>query len=368
MGGRRDTSACDRPPTRRRRSAVITMGPPMSEPWWWKDIDMVRASCGLEFRRVIFRNKRSQEVKTFELPALLLKMLLVHLQLRKRYDYVFTFECDLPTFAIAFWQTVFRTTHPRHVILQFIMREETKSLRSRVKYVLMRWCFSRVHRVMCSSTEETEYYKEAFRWPLQKVAFVPLHTSRSLVRDDVRALTADAYVLAAGRTFRDYPTLLEAVSGADYRTVVVAQRGSIRAPVPSNLELHEDIPSSLLETLMDGATVVVVPLTKLRISAGQLVLLQAMAGGKAIVASNTGGMADYIQHEVSGLLVEPGDPGALRAAIDRLMGDESLRIRLGRTAREAVVSRHLPDHYGSRVKAMLAAECGLSGEGRRCPR
>jgi len=63
------------------------------------------------------------------------------------------------------------------------------------------------------------------------------------------------------------------------------------------------------------------------------VLLQAMAAGTPIVASDTGGIPELIRHEETGLLVPPRDAQALAAAIERLHGDEALRRRLAEAAR-----------------------------------
>jgi len=64
-------------------------------------------------------------------------------------------------------------------------------------------------------------------------------------------------------------------------------------------------------------------------------LIEAMAMGKAVVASSLPGTRDMIENEVSGLLVPPGDPAALAESITRLLKDESLRRRLGSEAATA---------------------------------
>jgi len=64
-----------------------------------------------------------------------------------------------------------------------------------------------------------------------------------------------------------------------------------------------------------------------------LSVLEAMAHGVPIVASDVGGIPEIIDHDIHGLLVPPGDPNALAAAIRRLVDDPALRRRLGETAR-----------------------------------
>ncbi|HYR97175.1 MAG TPA: glycosyltransferase [Candidatus Binatus sp.] len=64
--------------------------------------------------------------------------------------------------------------------------------------------------------------------------------------------------------------------------------------------------------------------------------LEAMAAGRPVVASRVGGLAEVLEHEATGLLVPPGDPGALATALARLAGDPALRTRLGAAGRERV--------------------------------
>lgn len=60
-----------------------------------------------------------------------------------------------------------------------------------------------------------------------------------------------------------------------------------------------------------------------------LVLLEAMAQGKPIIATRAGGVPEVIQDGVNGLLVNPEDPAELAGAMERLMQDADLRERLG---------------------------------------
>jgi glycosyltransferase involved in cell wall biosynthesis len=63
------------------------------------------------------------------------------------------------------------------------------------------------------------------------------------------------------------------------------------------------------------------------------VAVEAMLVGRAVVASDVGGLRDVVQHGVTGLMVPPGDPGALAAALDNLLDDPETRQRMGETGR-----------------------------------
>lgn len=58
-----------------------------------------------------------------------------------------------------------------------------------------------------------------------------------------------------------------------------------------------------------------------------VVLMEAMASGRPIVASNVGGVSEIVEHDVNGLLVEPGNPAKLAAAIESMykINGESLQ-------------------------------------------
>ena len=67
-------------------------------------------------------------------------------------------------------------------------------------------------------------------------------------------------------------------------------------------------------------------------------LIEAAAGGRAIVATDVPGCRDIVRHGTNGLLVPPKNPVALADAIDRLLKDAPLRAEMGRRGREIAVN------------------------------
>ena len=65
-------------------------------------------------------------------------------------------------------------------------------------------------------------------------------------------------------------------------------------------------------------------------------ILDAMASGVPVVATNVGGVPEIVVDGTCGLLVPPADPEALAQAINRLLDDPGLRGRLARGGRERV--------------------------------
>jgi glycosyltransferase involved in cell wall biosynthesis len=68
-------------------------------------------------------------------------------------------------------------------------------------------------------------------------------------------------------------------------------------------------------------------------------LMEAMAAGLPVVASRTGGICELIDDRVTGILVPPGDAGALADAIVRTIADPVRAAALGAEARSTVSAR-----------------------------
>lgn len=60
--------------------------------------------------------------------------------------------------------------------------------------------------------------------------------------------------------------------------------------------------------------------------------LEAVASGRPVIASRTGGLPDIVADGENGLLVGPGDPGSLREAIQRIVDEPGLAERMGRAS------------------------------------
>ncbi|MDF0651047.1 MAG: glycosyltransferase family 4 protein [Nitrospira sp.] len=69
-----------------------------------------------------------------------------------------------------------------------------------------------------------------------------------------------------------------------------------------------------------------------------MVVAEAMAAGKAVIAADDGGPKEMISHGKDGLFVQTGDVDGLREAIHKLVNDSSLREALGRAAGEKICS------------------------------
>jgi glycosyltransferase involved in cell wall biosynthesis len=92
-------------------------------------------------------------------------------------------------------------------------------------------------------------------------------------------------------------------------------------------------------------------------------LLEAMAAGRAVVATAVGGTGEVVANERTGLLVPPADPATLAAAVQRLLADRSEAARLADAGREFVCRE-----FGARTRVAELERlyvAGLEARGRK---
>lgn len=89
-----------------------------------------------------------------------------------------------------------------------------------------------------------------------------------------------------------------------------------------------------------------------------LVALEAMAMGKPVIASRTGGLPEIVVHRETGLLVAPGAVLELRQALALLMADERLRTRFGEAGRLRVANEFSAEAIIPRFEQLYATMVG----------
>jgi glycosyltransferase involved in cell wall biosynthesis len=82
--------------------------------------------------------------------------------------------------------------------------------------------------------------------------------------------------------------------------------------------------------------------------------------GKCVVVNDPRGARSYVADGKTGLIVPARDPAALRAALERVLEDSTLRQRLGENAREYAAERFSADRYAADLAALLDG-CGRHG-------
>jgi glycosyltransferase involved in cell wall biosynthesis len=187
--------------------------------------------------------------------------------------------------------------------------------------LLARLLLRRARLVLCPS----EYLAgEARQLGARAVRIVPAGVD---LPDEVAEPENPPHVLYVGRLSEEkgVPELLRATAGLPR---VIVGDGPLRDGVPEAVGF---VPPGELGAYYERAAVVACPSRR---EGYGVVAREAMAHGRPVVATAVGGLRDAVEERVTGLLVPPGDPTALRGAIERLLEDAELRQRLGAAARE----------------------------------
>jgi glycosyltransferase involved in cell wall biosynthesis len=146
--------------------------------------------------------------------------------------------------------------------------------------------------------------------------------------DEVGSPDSPPHVLFVGRLSEE-KGILEFLEASEGMPRVIVGDGPLRAQVPEAVGF---VPPDELGQWYARAAVVCVPSRR---EGYGMTAREAMAHGRAVVASDTGGLRDAIRSEQTGLLVPARDPAALKSALQRLLRDDELRTRLGDAARAA---------------------------------
>lgn len=210
-----------------------------------------------------------------------------------------------------------------------------------------------------------------------RLHILPNASRRPLLPSSRTAGTTKILFLGEIGPRKGVPILLQALSGLrdlnDW-TAIIAGTGEL-APTRQEiarlgLEDRVTLPGWLgpdqVDALLASADMLVLPSTDENLP---MSIIEAMGQGVAVVATPVGAVEDIIRHGETGLLVPPGDPAALTAALRRLLTDPQLRLRLGRAARSfhtanleigpylarlvslwsAVARRRLPEPHAERL-------------------
>jgi glycosyltransferase involved in cell wall biosynthesis len=166
--------------------------------------------------------------------------------------------------------------------------------------------------------------------PADSFVFVPT----AWKAEQISCHNGQTYVLSLGHSGRDYPTLLKSIAGEELPVVLaIKDRTDLGGyAVPENVTVRYRTSEAETDRLIDGASLIVLPLRDSDQSAGQSVLLRSMAWGKAVIITKTSGIRDYVQDRETAIFVAPGDSLALRSAILELWNSPEQRSRIGNNA------------------------------------
>jgi glycosyltransferase involved in cell wall biosynthesis len=245
----------------------------------------------------------------------------------KDYDLVIAWEANtgLP---LAFMRTLFGQNRPPLVILNFVLKG--KPILDTLW--LTRFALRSVNHITCVSYQEIEYYSKLLNFPASQCDRIQGPWYAHPYEEQTES--TGEYIFSAGRSHRDYGTLFRAVSNSQIPVIVNARDFNVKGlDKPSNVTINPFLPYQDFVPLVEQAKLIVLPLYEAKHASGETFLVQTLAAGKPVVVTRTYSTEEIIVDGVNGLLVPPGDVGAMQTAIKFLLDHPEKAKAIGKRAR-----------------------------------
>jgi hypothetical protein len=206
---------------------------------------------------------------------------------------------------------------------------------------------------------ELASYPAQFEIPADRFRLIPF-AARTVPRESPAPRSREnGPVVAAGRAHCDWPTLFAAAAGRGWDLQVVcsaedrATVTALNAAHRAGAQISTELPHAATHALLAHAAISVICVDEGLVGRGHIRLAEAADTGAAVIASDVTSLRGYCQHGVTALLVPPGDPGALRLAVEDLRRDPGRRARLAANAFAVAEAWTGPD-YVAALQALAA--------------
>jgi glycosyltransferase involved in cell wall biosynthesis len=207
-----------------------------------------------------------------------------------------------------------------------------------IKFAIQRfvfnWAFSKFDTLICPSQELLEAVS---RWlPNKEIKVIQNGTECQLFNDSrIKVTNYDVILVSWLVKWKNIDTVLKTFENSEFRIGIIGTG-------PEEVELKKLAKSKFMKVEFLGALSSEEVIKKLRVSKLFILyssyeglsyaLIEAMAHGLAVVASDNKGNANVITDNIDGILVPLDNPGKLRVAVTELLKDDTKLIELGKNA------------------------------------
>jgi glycosyltransferase involved in cell wall biosynthesis len=231
---------------------------------------------------------------------------------------------------------------PQLLLLGFIDTTPRQRWLAACKRVYLRGLFRGTACVVSHSPQEAAAQQQHWGNGYTQFVYLPYGLHLALPTTLEPAPSDRPYAVSAGRSGRDYALLLAVFADLPYRLHIICDAHDALAnqALPPNVTVLRQCYGDDYVRQLAHATLVIVPLATTDLSAGQMVLLQAMALRKPVIITDTDTTRHYLQAQHTAYCVPPHDAAALRQAIEQLWHTPSEAQRLADNGYQ-----YYQDHY-----------------------
>ncbi|RJO65804.1 MAG: glycosyltransferase [Candidatus Omnitrophota bacterium] len=303
---------------------IITNYPVTPCPVWEKNVVIIYNN----FNKKPIHNQLFARLYKITKEALLLGRLILS---SGKYDILITYK-DRVSYLFSILQGIFGK-RIYHVMLNCLWALPKSPLRQRIRKKMTGMSLTGLDKTVVFARHEIFDYKRVFDFSKDNFIHIPYYfTSTSY-----QAIPEDGnYIFSGGHAhYRDYETLIEAVTGMDIECKIATQIPEYfeSIKIPKNVHISCLSAKEYFEC-MAKSKIVVVPLKKGYFrSTGQRTYLNAMLLGKPLIVCDEYGAYDYVTNNEEGIIIPPGDPTRLRNEIKKFLNGDYDIQEMARKAR-----------------------------------
>ncbi len=278
-------------------------------------------------KKVTYFRKRKGALASF--------ILALQLYLKKKDFDIVIISGEKPGVFFSILQTFLPLRKTPVLMLDCLWYRAENPLKRFFKRVQLKLMSKSVRLFLVWAEREIDGYSGEFGIPREKLKFFPFHTTCEVY--DCQVEKRD-YIFSGGNWDRDYKTLADAVKGLKMKTIIATNNISLLKGIelPENIEVISATDPQFFQ-LLAGSGMVILPMRGgLLHSGGQQTFLNAMYWGKPVIVTDPEGAKDYIENGITGILVKPGEPVALRKAILYLLENPEEANKMGEKAKRKV--------------------------------
>ncbi len=228
---------------------------------------------------------------------------------------------------------------------------------------LYKWILKGADQILFHASIEKEKLTKLGIYNPALCSFIPIGSDGNFFKSTKFSSikTLENTVVSVGKDrARDYKTLFEAANQLpEVSFIVVTRPNNLKGmEIPSNVEVHFDIPYEEVARFYKMATAIAIPIKEMHRSSGQMTLVDCLQSSKPIIISDVEGIRHYpLESGSNAILVPPQTPKSLKDAIERLLGDQKLQNKLIANTR-VLASRYSTKNYARQLAQIISITVG----------
>ena len=259
----------------------------------------------------------------------------------------------------AFYSRLFHVRKSNALLIKNFIYKPKKGWIGKIYYSFMRYIVKSeyVDVFVCSSENYCDYCAKMFDEPRERFVYIPFGVNDFTKIVDASKPATNDYILALGRSNRDWDFLIDAFTNTQYPLRIVCDELH-RENLPENITIYNNVWQEESYQFIRNCKFMIIPILDGKIVAGETVLLQAMSFSKPIVITKPSCLADdYVTDGKTGIVVSK-DRNELLAAVKRLTEDGDFYTEISRNCRKLYEDKHSLYSFGINVgNALIRKDC-----------